>query len=198
MEALWKAGAQYRRKKRSNRYYSYDLQSCRHLADDRWKRIRAVCQYRLGLQNSSLFRLRSSTTIPGAHRRRLRHGNPKSEVGELNAGFRAEHTNQIYTMLQHFRNMGQVGEQSYWDTIAICIHQMDANQEDERASLLLSLHQQVRASMRLCLIGLWARSTQEKGNPNLKRARIDNIDLRWGVIPRARQSRFLPACSINI
>ena len=39
----------------------------------------------------------------------------KSEVGELNAGFRAEHTNQIYTMLQHFRNMGQVGEQSYWD-----------------------------------------------------------------------------------
>ena len=29
----------------------------------------------------------------------------KSEVGELNAGFRAEHTNQIYTMLQHFRGM---------------------------------------------------------------------------------------------
>ena len=39
----------------------------------------------------------------------------KSEVGDLNAGFRAEHTNQIYTMLPHFRNMGQVGEQSYWD-----------------------------------------------------------------------------------
>ena len=37
------------------------------------------------------------------------------ELGELNAGFRAEHTNQIYTMLQHFRNMGQTGEQSYWD-----------------------------------------------------------------------------------
>lgn len=39
----------------------------------------------------------------------------KTDAVEVNAGLRAEHTNQQYTMLQKFHNMGQMGVQSYWD-----------------------------------------------------------------------------------
>lgn len=38
-----------------------------------------------------------------------------SPIYELVAGFRAEHTNQLYTMLQRFETTGSLGEQSYWD-----------------------------------------------------------------------------------
>lgn len=115
VEALWKAGAQYRRKERSNRYYSYifnpaDIsQRLDGNGIDQFAHIDWVCK--TPYSQASQLNYDSKEHIGGAYAMVTL----KSEVGELNAGFRAEHTNQIYTMLQHFRNMGQVGEQSYWD-----------------------------------------------------------------------------------
>ena len=37
----------------------------------------------------------------------LRYGYAEQRSRRAERGFRAEHTNQIYTMLQHFRNMGR-------------------------------------------------------------------------------------------
>ena len=140
MEALWKAGAQYRRKERSNRYYSYifnpaDIsQRLDGNGIDQFAHIDWVCK--TPYSQASQLNYDSKEHIG-----ELRMVTLKSEVGELNAGFRAEHTNQIYTMLQHFRNMGQVGEQSYWDYLPSASIKWTPTNEDERASLLLSLHQ---------------------------------------------------------
>ena len=115
VEALWKAGAQYRRKERSNRYYSYIFSPADNAQDldgnelEQFDNVDWVCK--TPYSQASQLNYDSKEHIGGAYAMVTL----KIKLGELIAGFRAEHTNQIYTMLQHFRNMGQTGEQSYWD-----------------------------------------------------------------------------------
>lgn len=115
INALWKAGAQYRRKERSNRYYSYNFtptdisQKLDGNGFDQFAAIDWTCK--TPYSQASQLNYDSKEHIGAAYIMTTL----KSKWGELNAGLRAEHTNQIYTMLQKFRNMGQVGEQSYWD-----------------------------------------------------------------------------------
>ena len=115
VEALWKAGAQYRRKERSNRYYSYIFSPADNAQDldgnglEQFDNVDWVCK--TPYSQASQLNYDSKEHIGGAYAMVTL----KTKLGELIAGFRAEHTNQIYTMLQHFRNMGQIGEQSYWD-----------------------------------------------------------------------------------
>ena len=115
INALWKAGAQYRRKERGNRYYSYNFtptdisQKLDGNAFDQFAAIDWTCK--TPYSQASQLNYDSKEHIGAAYVMTTL----KSKCGELNAGVRAEHTNQIYTMLQKFRNMGQVGEQSYWD-----------------------------------------------------------------------------------
>ena len=115
INALWKAGAQYRRKERGNRYYSYNFtptdisQKLDGNGFDQFAAIDWTCK--TPYSQASQLNYDSKEHIGAAYIMTTL----KSRWGELNAGLRAEHTNQIYTMLQKFRNMGQVGEQSYWD-----------------------------------------------------------------------------------
>ena len=106
----------------------------------------------------------------------------KSDWGELNIGLRAEHTNQIYTMLQHFRNMGQVGEQSYWDYLPSTSLKWMPN---KKMNIRLSYYRSINRPgfYEIVPYQIQGEEYQEKGNPNLKRARIDNIDLRWEWFP---------------
>ena len=112
VEALWKAGAQYRRKERSNRYYSYIFSPADNAQDldgnglEQFDNVDWVCK--TPYSQASQLNYDSKEHIGGAYAMVTL----KTKLGELIAGFRAEHTNQIYTMLQHFRNMGQIGEQS--------------------------------------------------------------------------------------
>lgn len=182
VEALWKAGAQYRRKERCNRYYSYifnpaDIsQRLDGNGIDQYASIDWVCK--TPYSQASQLNYDSKEHIGGAYAMVTL----KSEVGELNAGFRAEHTNQIYTMLQHFRNMGQVGEQSYWDYLpSASIKWTPTRKMNVRLSYYRSINRP--GFYEIVPYQIQGEEYQEKGNPNLKRARIDNIDLRWEWFP---------------
>ena len=186
VDALWKAGAQYRCKERSNRYYSYifnpaDIsQQLNGNGLDQFAAIDWVCK--TPYSQASQLNYDSKEHIGGAYAMVTF----RSNLGELNAGFRAEHTNQIYTMLQHFRNMGQVGEQSYWDYLpSASIKWTPTKKMNVRLSYYRSINRP--GFYEIVPYQIQGEEYQEKGNPNLKRARIDNIDLRWEWFPSATE-----------
>ena len=182
VEALWKAGAQYRRKERSNRYYSYIFSPADNAQDldgnglEQFDNVDWVCK--TPYSQASQLNYDSKEHIGGAYAMVTF----KSKFGELNAGFRAEHTNQIYTMLQHFRNMGQTGEQSYWDYLpSASLKWTPTKKMNVRLSYYRSINRP--GFYEIVPYQIMGEEYQEKGNPNLKRARIDNIDLRWEWFP---------------
>ena len=182
VEALWKAGAQYRRKERSNRYYSYIFSPSDNAQDldgnglEQFDNVDWVCK--TPYSQASQLNYDSKEHIGGAYAMVTF----KSKLGELNAGFRAEHTNQIYTMLQHFRNMGQTGEQSYWDYLpSASLKWTPTKKMNVRLSYYRSINRP--GFYEIVPYQIMGEEYQEKGNPNLKRARIDNIDLRWEWFP---------------
>ena len=182
VEALWKAGAQYRRKERCNRYYSYIFSPADNAQDldgnglEQFDNVDWVCK--TPYSQASQLNYNSKEHIGGAYAMVTF----KSKLGELNAGFRAEHTNQIYTMLQHFRNMGQIGEQSYWDYLPSASLKWTPT---KNMNIRLSYYRSINRPgfYEIVPYQIMGEEYQEKGNPNLKRARIDNIDLRWEWFP---------------
>lgn len=182
VEALWKAGAQYRRKERSNRYYSYIFSPADNAQDldgnglEQFDNVDWVCK--TPYSQASQLNYDSKEHIGGAYAMVTL----KTKLGELIAGFRAEHTNQIYTMLQHFRNMGQTGEQSYWDYLPSASLKWTPT---KNMNIRLSYYRSINRPgfYEIVPYQIMGEEYQEKGNPNLKRARIDNIDLRWEWFP---------------
>lgn len=182
VEALWKAGAQYRRKERSNRYYSYIFSPADNAQDldgnglEQFDNVDWVCK--TPYSQASQLNYNSKEHIGGAYAMVTL----KTKLGELIAGFRAEHTNQIYTMLQHFRNMGQTGEQSYWDYLPSASLKWTPT---KNMNIRLSYYRSINRPgfYEIVPYQIMGEEYQEKGNPNLKRARIDNIDLRWEWFP---------------
>ena len=182
VEALWKAGAQYRRKERSNRYYSYIFSPADNAQDldgnglEQFDNVDWVCK--TPYSQASQLNYNSKEHIGGAYAMVTL----KTKLGELIAGFRAEHTNQIYTMLQHFRNMGQTGEQSYWDYLPSASLKWTPT---KNMNIRLSYYRSINRPgfYEIVPYQIMGEEYQEKGNPNLKRARIDNIDLRLEWFP---------------
>ena len=186
INALWKAGAQYRRKERGNRYYSYNFtptdisQKLDGNGFDQFAAIDWTCK--TPYSQASQLNYDSKEHIGAAYIMTTL----KSRWGELNAGLRAEHTNQIYTMLQKFRNMGQVGEQSYWDWLpSASIKWTPTKKMNVRLSYYRSINRP--GFYEIVPYQIMGEEYQEKGNPNLKRARIDNVDLRWEWFPSATE-----------
>ena len=182
VETLWKAGAQYRRKERCNRYYSYIFSPADNAQDldgnglEQFDNVDRVCK--TPYSQASQLNYDSKEHIGGAYAMVTL----KTKLGELIAGFRAEHTNQIYTMLQHFRNMGQIGEQSYWDYLPSASLKWTPT---KNMNIRLSYYRSINRPgfYEIVPYQIMGEEYQEKGNPNLKRARIDNIDLRWEWFP---------------
>lgn len=102
VDATWKAGGQYRRKERGNRYYSYIFnpanisQQLDGNGFDQFASIDWTCK--TPYSQASQLNYDSKEHIGAAYAMVTL----KSKAGELNAGLRAEHTNQIYTMLGEF------------------------------------------------------------------------------------------------
>lgn len=185
-DATWKAGGQYRRKERGNRYYSYIFnpanisQQLDGNGFDQFASIDWTCKTHYS--QASQLNYDSKEHIGAAYAMVTL----KSKAGELNAGLRAEHTNQIYTMLQKFRNMGQVGEQSYWDYLpSASIKWTPTKKMNVRLSYYRSINRP--GFYEIVPYQIMGEEYQEKGNPNLKRARIDNVDLRWEWFPSATE-----------
>ena len=178
----WKAGAQYRRKERANRYYSYKFnpsdisQRLDGNGFDQYSLIDWTCA--TPYSQASQLNYDSKEYIGGTYAM----ATLKTDAVEVNAGLRAEHTNQQYTMLQKFRNMGQMGEQSYWDYLpSASVKWMPNGKMNVRLSYYRSINRP--GFYEIVPYQIMGEEYMERGNPDLKRARIDNVDLRWEWFP---------------
>lgn len=186
IDALWKAGAQFRRKERVNRYYSYlfnpsDIsQQLAGNGFDQYAAIQWTC--RTPYSQASQLNYDSQEYIGGVYAMTTL----RSAVGEVNVGFRAEHTHQAYTMLQKFRNMGQRGAQSYWDWLPSASVKWTPT---DKINLRLSYFRCINRPgfYEIVPYQIMGEEFQEKGNPSLERARISNLDLRWEWYPSATE-----------
>ena len=181
-EMQWKVGAQYRRKWRANRFYSYIFSPTditQTLADNsfsQYDNIQWTCT--TPYSQASQLNYNSREHIGGTYAMVTLKG----KWGEAYAGCRVEHTNQLYTMLQTFRNMGQVGEQSYWDVLPSASVKWTPT---PRMNVRLSYYRSVNRPgfYEIVPYQLMGEEYMERGNPELRRARIDNVDLRWEWFP---------------
>ncbi|MGI6242284.1 MAG: TonB-dependent receptor domain-containing protein [Prevotella sp.] len=182
LKALWKTGAMYRNKKRNNRFYSYIFSPTDNGAVLSSNDIDAFdgIDWTLKTPRSQASQLNyDSKERIGAVYGMVRL---TSKIGELVAGFRAEHTNQIYTMLQRFETTGSIGEQSYWDYLpSASLRWIVNNKMNVRFSYYKSINRP--GFYELVPYQIDGEDYTEKGNPLLKRARIDNLDLRWEWLP---------------
>lgn len=182
MKALWKAGAMYRNKKRNNRYYSYIFSPSDNgivLSSNDLDAFDGI-DWTLKTPRSQASQLNydSKERIGAAYGMVTL----TSEHGELVAGFRAEHTNQLYTMLQRFETTGSLGEQSYWDYLpSVSLRWIVNNKMNLRLNYYKSINRP--GFYELVPYQIDGEDYTEKGNPLLKRTRIDNLDLRWEWLP---------------
>ena len=180
-DALWKAGAMYRYKKRNNRYYQYKFapdgaQTFDNCDFDVYDDI----TWKINTPRSTASQLNyDSKEYIGAVYAMTTLSN---SWGELIGGIRAEHTNQRYLMLQRFDNTGSFGEQSYWDWLPSVSLRWKMN---KKMNLRLNYYKSINRPgfYELIPYQIDGEDYTEKGNPELKRARIDNVDLRWEWFP---------------
>lgn len=182
VKAVWKAGGMYRNKKRSNRYYSYIFSPDSNdelLADNSMSAYDGIdWTCKTPRSQASQLNYNSKEHIGAAYAMVTL----SAKFGELIAGFRAEHTNQIYTMLQRFETTGSLGEQSYWDYLPSAALRWKINKQ---MNLRFNYYKSINRPgfYELVPYQLDGEDYTEKGNPLLKRSRIDNIDLRWEWFP---------------
>lgn len=181
-KALWKAGAMYRNKKRNNRYYSYIFSPTDNGATLSSNDVDAFdgIDWTLKTPRSQASQLNyDSKEHIGAVYGMV---TLSSKLGELIAGFRAEHTNQTYTMLQRFQTTGSLGEQSYWDYLPSASLRWKLN---KKMNIRFNYYKSINRPgfYELVPYQIDGEDYTEKGNPLLKRARIDNLDLRWEWFP---------------
>ncbi len=177
LDFMLKGGAMYRNKKRNNRFYSYlfNPEHGQTLDDDSYAQYDNISWYcRTPRAQASQLNYDSKEHIGAAYLMTKL----ATSWGELIGGLRAEHTNQIYTMLQRFQTTGSLGEQSYWDWLPSVAMKWMVN---KKMNIRLSYYKSINRPgfYELVPYQIEGEEYTEKGNPTLRRARIDNADLRW-------------------
>ena len=189
LDFMLKGGAMYRNKKRNNRFYSYlfNPEHGQTLDDDSYAQYDNISWYcRTPRAQASQLNYDSKEHIGAVYLMTKL----ATSWGELIGGLRAEHTNQIYTMLQRFQTTGSLGEQSYWDWLPSVAMKWMVNR---KMNIRLSYYKSINRPgfYELVPYQIEGEEYTEKGNPTLRRARIDNADLRWEWFPSATEQVLL-------
>lgn len=189
LDFMLKGGAMYRNKKRNNRFYSYlfNPEHGQRLDDDSYAQYDNISWYcRTPRAQASQLNYDSKEHIGAVYLMTKL----ATSWGELIGGLRAEHTNQIYTMLQRFQTTGSLGEQSYWDWLPSVAMKWMVNR---KMNIRLSYYKSINRPgfYELVPYQIEGEEYTEKGNPTLRRARIDNADLRWEWFPSATEQVLL-------
>ena len=189
LDFMLKGGAMYRNKKRNNRFYSYlfNPEHGQKLDDDSYAQYDNISWYcRTPRAQASQLNYDSKEHIGAVYLMTKL----ATSWGELIGGLRAEHTNQIYTMLQRFQTTGSLGEQSYWDWLPSVAMKWMVN---KKMNIRLSYYKSINRPgfYELVPYQIEGEEYTEKGNPTLRRARIDNADLRWEWFPSATEQVLL-------
>ena len=97
---------------------------------------------------------------------------------EAVAGVRAEHTDQFYHMYFPPAGSEPDGGQQYWDILpSVAVKYMPRSDMNLRASYYRSINRP--GFFEIVPYSIIEEEYTEYGNPDLKRAVIDNVDLRW-------------------
>lgn len=102
------------------------------------------------------------------------------------AGLRAEHTLQSYTMEFPAAGDDPYGEQNYWDLLpSFSVKYSPIEKMNQRASYFKSINRP--GFFEIVPYSIINEDYMEFGNKDLKRAKIDNVDLRWEYFPSATE-----------
>ena len=106
-----------------------------------------------------------------------------NKQAQIILGLRAEHTRQNYFMYSPNAGDDPYGEQNYWDILP-SVHLKYSPQQNMniRASYFRSINRP--GFFEIVPYSIINEDYTEYGNPNLKRATIDNVDLRFEMFPR--------------
>ncbi len=101
-----------------------------------------------------------------------------NECWEVVAGARAEHTDQFYHMYFPPAGSEPDGGQQYWDILpSAAVKYMPRSDMNLRASYYRSINRP--GFFEIVPYSIIEEEYTEYGNPDLRRAVIDNVDLRW-------------------
>ncbi len=179
----WMAGGLYRDKQRTNFYNNYTLRPSNPFAQygvdfTDYNQIAWTIQNPLGSVASALNYNASEQTASGYLQFRT-VGKPLEVIG----GLRAEHTNQGYAMKFPIGEDNPTGSQIYTDLLPSLNVRYRANPlTNWRLSYFRSLNRP--GFFEIVPYRIVNEEYQERGNPNLKRALADNVDLRYEFFPR--------------
>lgn len=179
----WMAGGLYRDKQRTNFYNNYQLRPSNLFAQygvdfTRYDQIAWTIQNPLGSVATALNYNASEKTSSGFLQFRT-----TNQPLEVTGGVRIEHTNQGYAMKFPIGEDNPTGSQIYTDVLPSLHFRYRANPNTNlRASYFRSLNRP--GFFEIVPYRIVNEEYQERGNPNLKRALADNIDLRYEYFPR--------------
>ncbi len=180
----WMIGGLYRDKQRTNFYNNYQLRPANVFAQygtdfTDYNQIKWIVQNPLGSVASALNYDATEQTSSGYLQFRT-IDRPLEVVG----GVRVEHTNQGYTMKFPIGEDFPTGSQLYTDYLP-SLHfryRLADTRTNLRASYFRSLNRP--GFFEIVPYRIVNEEYQERGNPNLKRAIADNLDLRYEFFPR--------------
>jgi TonB-dependent receptor len=109
---------------------------------------------------------------------------------EIIAGLRTENTDQGYYMLMRNLVYGQEGSQQYIDFLPnIHLKYSPQTTENWRLSYYRSVNRP--GFFEIVPYMVVNEDYTEYGNPDLKRAKIDNIDIRWEIFPKSNEQLMI-------
>ncbi|GAB3560658.1 TonB-dependent receptor [Spirosoma fluminis] len=186
----WSAGGLYRTKERTNFYNNYQLRPANLLAVygtdfTSYDQIRWTIQNPMGAVATALSYDADETTTAG-------YGQFKAQSDrlELVGGARVEVTNQGYAMRFPIGEDRPTDQQIYTDVLpSLHLRLMPNERTNWRASYFRSLNRP--GFFEIVPYRIVQEEYQERGNPDLKRAIADNLDLRYEFFPRPTEQFML-------
>lgn len=179
----WSLGGLYRDKRRDNFYNNYQLRPTNLLARfgeefATYADIAWTVQNPLGAVATALSYDADEVISAGYGQAKL-----ATERFELVGGARVEATNQGYAMRFQIGEDRPTGRQQYTDVLpSLHLRLMPRPNVNLRASYFRSLNRP--GFFEIVPYRLVQEEYQERGNPDLKRAIADNLDLRYELFPR--------------
>lgn len=183
MAVEWMAGGLYRDKQRTNFYNNYTLRPSNPFAQygvdfTDYTQIVYSVQNPLGSVASALNYDATEQTSSGYIQFRT-----TDQPLEVTGGVRVEHTNQGYAMKFPIGEDRPTGSQIYTDVLpSLHFRYRPAETTNWRLSYFRSLNRP--GFFEIVPYRIVNEEYQERGNPNLKRAIADNVDLRYEFFPR--------------
>lgn len=178
-----KTGGMYRDKDRTNKYVSYTFFPADGTRPEQGKDFNTLDEinWKINAPKGSVGPLDydAGERIGAAYLM----GKFENKHGHLIVGLRAEHTDQTYFMYYPAAGDDPEGGQRYWDLLpSVHVKYTPVTNMNVRASYYRSINRP--GFFEIVPYSIINEDYTEYGNPNLKRAKIDNFDLRWEMFPK--------------